>query len=78
MKRRATWLAVTAGINLLLLFVLFYKTAFSLWMTAHPVYSSDWWRSRFYSNVFLTLGSLIVEVILVLMLVRGRARQVEK
>ncbi len=69
--KSATLLKIFAALNTLILLLFLYKSAFSLWMTAHPVYANEWWKHRFYFNIGVTLMLITLEVFFVWKLVRG-------
>lgn len=62
--RLRTILLIGTALNTLLGPVFLYKLAFSFWMTAHPVYQSDWWKHRFYVNLAMTLVIAMIQVLL--------------
>lgn len=53
--------------------VSFYWLAFSIWMTAHPLYDSHVWEHRVYVRFAITVADAIVWIASVILLFRLRS-----
>lgn len=51
-----------------------YQTLYCVWMTAHPVYRSSEWISRFYLRLGTTIGAGILWLVLLFVLVRKTSK----